>query len=78
MNTMNMVEILLVEDSAEDIEVTLRAFKKQNLANRLHVVEDGEQALDYIFATGQYNVLSAPQGFDLMQIYYSLNSDSYI
>ena len=55
MNDMGTIEILLVEDSPEDVEVTLRAFKKKNLTNKVHVVEDGEQALDYIFATGQYD-----------------------
>ncbi len=54
MNEMDMIEILLVEDSLEDVEITLRAFKKQNLANKVHVVEDGEEALDYIFAKGKY------------------------
>ena len=51
---MNTIEILLVEDSSEDVEITLRAFKKKKLTNKVHVVEDGEQALDYIFATGEY------------------------
>lgn len=55
MNDMGTIEILLVEDSPEDVEVTLRAFKKKNLTNKVHVVEDGEQALDYIFATGKYD-----------------------
>jgi two-component system, response regulator len=55
MNEMGTIEILLVEDSPEDVEVTLRAFKKKNLTNKIHVVEDGEQALDYIFATGKYD-----------------------
>jgi CheY-like chemotaxis protein len=51
---MGRIDILLVEDSPEDVEMTLRAFKKQNLINKVHVVEDGEQALDYIFAKGKY------------------------
>jgi two-component system response regulator len=54
MNSMGTIDILLVEDSPEDVEMTLRAFKKQNLINKVHVVEDGEQALDYIFAKGKY------------------------
>jgi len=52
---MNAIEILLVEDSPEDVEIALRAFNKQNLANKVHVVEDGEDALAYIFATGAYH-----------------------
>jgi len=46
----NAVEILLVEDNPNDVELTLRALKKYNLANRVHVVNDGAEALDYVFA----------------------------
>jgi CheY-like chemotaxis protein len=53
MNT-NKVEILLVEDNPTDVELTLRTLKKHNLANNVHVVTDGAEALDYIFATGSY------------------------
>lgn len=53
MNT-NKVEILLVEDNPTDVELTLRALRKHNLANNVHVVTDGAEALDYIFATGSY------------------------
>ena len=48
----NMVEILLVEDSPADLELTLRALKKHNLANKVHVARDGAEALDFIFAKG--------------------------
>jgi CheY-like chemotaxis protein len=51
----NEVEILLVEDNPNDVELTLRALKKNHLANRVVVVTDGEEALDFIFARGQYN-----------------------
>ena len=50
----NEVEILLVEDNPTDVELTLRALKKNNLANKIHVVTDGAEALDYLFATGVY------------------------
>jgi two-component system response regulator len=50
----NDVEILLVEDNPNDVELTLHAFKKHNLANRIQVVRDGAEALDYLFATGAY------------------------
>jgi two-component system response regulator len=50
----NAVEILLVEDNPADVELTLRALKKHNLANKVHTVNDGAEALDYIFATGAY------------------------
>ncbi len=48
------VDILLVEDSPQDAELTLRAFRKRNLANQLHHVEDGAEALDFIFCRGAY------------------------
>ncbi|RYX95638.1 response regulator [bacterium] len=48
------IEILYVEDNQYDIELTLRVFKKQNVANKVHVVKDGEKALEFIFATGEY------------------------
>jgi two-component system response regulator len=44
--------ILLVEDNADDEELTLRAFKKSKVLNRVEVVRDGVEALDYLFATG--------------------------
>ena len=50
-----VIEILLVEDNPNDVELTLRALKKHKLANKVHVVRDGEQALEYIFATGAYS-----------------------
>jgi two-component system, response regulator len=51
----NEVEILLVEDNPNDVELTLRALKKNNLANRVWVVTDGAEALDFIFARNKYN-----------------------
>ena len=44
--------ILLVEDNADDEELTLRAFKKSKVLNQVEVVRDGVEALDYLFATG--------------------------
>ena len=48
------VEILLAEDNPEDAEMTLRALRRNNLANKLHWVKDGAEALDYLFCTGEY------------------------
>jgi CheY-like chemotaxis protein len=46
--------ILLVEDNVDDEELTVRALKRNNLANNLVVVRDGVEALDYLFGTGAY------------------------
>jgi two-component system response regulator len=46
--------ILLVEDNPKDEELTMRALKKSNIANPVVVARDGVQALDLLFATGQY------------------------
>src|SRR5438552_11719281 len=54
MTTLEDVEILLVEDNPNDVELTLRALQKQNLANKVFVVKDGAEALDFIFATGAF------------------------
>jgi len=47
--------ILLVEDNDDDVALTLRAFKKNNIKNTVVVACDGIEALDYLFATGAYN-----------------------
>ena len=48
------VQILLVEDNPSDAELTLHALNKNNLANSVDWVKDGEEALDYLFHRGQY------------------------
>lgn len=48
-------EVLLVEDNQYDAELTLRAFRKQGFANEIYHVNDGEQALDFIFSRGKYH-----------------------
>lgn len=50
----NLSSILLVEDNLSDIDLTRRAFEKANIFNPLVVVEDGEEALDYLFCEGKY------------------------
>ena len=46
--------ILLVEDNPDDVELTLRAFKKNNILNRVIIAKDGAEALDVLFGTGTY------------------------
>ncbi len=48
------VEILLVEDNPNDVELTLHALRKANLANRIEVARDGAEALEFIFGNGQH------------------------
>lgn len=50
----DFVDILLVEDNAQDAELTIRALKKANLASNLYLVHDGVEALEFIFQKGQY------------------------
>lgn len=54
MVNMDAVEILLVEDNPTDVELTLRALKRQHLANSVMVVNDGAEALDFIFGEGAH------------------------
>jgi len=60
----DIVEILLVEDNPNDEELTLHAFRKYHLTNRMQVVRDGEEALDFIFARGAFagrNIQNGPK-----------------
>ncbi len=57
------VEILLIEDDPNDVELTLRALKKNNFSNAIKVLNDGEDALDYIYCKGKYegNIHARPK-----------------
>jgi CheY-like chemotaxis protein len=46
------VEILLIEDDPNDVELTLRALRQRSLANHVRVLQDGAEALEYLFGTG--------------------------
>jgi two-component system response regulator len=52
---LNAVELLIVEDSPQDAELTVRALKEQNLTKYIYIVEDGAEALDFIFCRGNYS-----------------------
>lgn len=52
MNEIDAVEILIVEDTPQDLELTLRALKKANLSNRIQVARDGAEALEFLFGEG--------------------------
>ena len=54
MNENQNIDILLVEDNADEALLTIRSFKKSNLANGLLHIDDGEEALDFIFCRNKY------------------------
>jgi CheY-like chemotaxis protein len=55
------IEILLVEDNPADLELTLHALRHDNLANRIEVARDGEEALDFLFCRGIHGKRSPTQ-----------------
>ena len=50
----SIVEILIVEDTAEDLELTLRALRKANVSNRIQIARDGVEALEFVFCEGPH------------------------
>jgi two-component system, response regulator len=54
MNPIDIVEILIVEDTSEDLELALRALRKAKITNRIQVARDGEEALEFIFCQGPF------------------------
>jgi two-component system response regulator len=55
MNNLNAIDILIVEDNPQDAELTIRALKKNNLVNNLIVVDDGAEALDFVFCRNKFS-----------------------
>jgi two-component system, response regulator len=54
MNPAHIVEILIVEDTSEDLDLTLRALRKAKITNHIQVARDGEEALEFIFCEGPF------------------------
>jgi len=54
MDNSNIVDILIVEDNPQDAELILRALKMSNLENSIYLVEDGAEAIDFLFCKGKY------------------------
>jgi two-component system response regulator len=50
----NLIDVLLVEDNVDDAELAIRELKKHKVGNNLLHLKDGEEALDFIFATGKF------------------------
>lgn len=62
--TINAVEILFVEDNPDDVKLTMHALRKYNLANNIQIINDGEEALDFLFARRRFadrNILQVPK-----------------
>jgi two-component system response regulator len=66
----SQVEILLVDDSPEDVELTLRALRRAKILNHIQVAEDGAEALDFVFCRGAYKdrVFSHPPTMILLDL----------
>lgn len=54
MKNYEVIDILLVEDNAQDAELTMRALKKGKLCNNIYTVENGAEALDFLFCRGKF------------------------
>jgi two-component system, response regulator len=57
----SVVDILLVEDNADDVELALHTLRKERLANRIQVARDGEEALEFLFCKGEFSDRSFDQ-----------------
>jgi CheY-like chemotaxis protein len=54
--TNRSIEVLVVDDSPGDVELTIHVLRHNHLANAIHVAEDGKEALDFIFCRGDYTL----------------------
>jgi two-component system response regulator len=70
MEDFNAVDILIVEDNPRDAELTMRALRKNNLANNVLIAEDGAEALDFFFCRGKFEmrVISSPPKVVLLDL----------
>ena len=70
MNANSQIEILLVEDNKDDLDMTVRALRKANVANKIQVARDGAEALDYIFCQGVHagRRIEDPPGLILLDL----------
>jgi two-component system response regulator len=55
MSDAQLLELLLVEDSAQDLELMMRSLRKAKIANQIHIARDGAEALDFIFCEGPHS-----------------------
>jgi two-component system response regulator len=62
MNDASIVEILIVEDTPQDLDLALRALRKAKLANQIHVARDGAEAMDFIFCEGEHSARQIENG----------------
>lgn len=66
MNEYSLVEILFIEDNDYDAELTIRSLKKHSLADKLKHIDDGAEALDFIFSRGAYSGSDQLSGLKLI------------
>lgn len=62
----NDIEILLIEDNLQEAQLTIRSLKKNNLANNLFHIDDGEEAFDFLFARNKYSQREVGNGLKLI------------
>jgi len=60
LQNLSAIEILLVEDSPSDVELTIETFSESKILNQIHVAEDGAEALDFLFKRGKYKNAPRP------------------